>query len=101
MQFPYYIHLFGFRVHPHLLFELLAYSAGFQLFMFLRKRWPRREAAVPIEQAMWIIVGAVFGAAAGSKLLAWAESFQQYWAARENLAAVLGGKTIVGGLLGG
>lgn len=101
MQFPYYIHLFGFRVHPHLLFELLAYSAGFQLFMFLRKRWPRREAAVPIEQAMWIIVCAVFGAAAGSKLLAWAESFPQYWAARGDLAVVLGGKTIVGGLLGG
>ena len=101
MEFPYYIHLFGLKVHPHLLFELLAYSAGFQLFLFLRKRWPDRPAAVPIEQAMWIIVGAVFGVAAGSKLLAWAESFRHYWAARGDLAVVLGGKTIVGGLLGG
>jgi phosphatidylglycerol:prolipoprotein diacylglycerol transferase len=101
MQFPYYIHLFGFKLHPHLLFELLAYSAGFQLYLLLRKRWPRREAAVPIEQAMWIIVGCVFGALAGSKLLAWVESFQHYWSNRHQLHIVLGGKTIVGGLLGG
>ena len=101
MQFPYYIHVFGLKVHPHLLFELVAYSAGFQFYLFLRKRWPDRGAAVPMEQAMWIIVGAVFGGAAGSKLLAWVESAQHYWTARGDLAVVLGGKTIVGGLLGG
>lgn len=101
MEFPYYIHLFGLKLHPHLLFELVAYSAGFQLYLFLRGRWPRREAAVPIEQAMWIIVGCVFGALAGSKLLAFAESFQHYWSHRDDVAVLLGGKTIVGGLLGG
>ena len=101
MQFPVYFHLFGLKLHPHMVMELIAYSAGFQLYLLLRKRWPRREAAVPIEQAMWLIVGAVFGAAAGSKLLAWAESAQHYWAARGDLAVLLGGKTIVGGLLGG
>lgn len=101
MEFPVYFHLFGLTLHPHLVMELLAYSAGFQLYLFLRSRWPRREAAVPIEQAMWVIVGCVFGALAGSKLLAWAESFQHYWAHRDQLPAVLGGKTIVGGLLGG
>ena len=101
MQFPVYFHLFGAKLHPHMVMELVAYSAGFQLYLYLRKRWPQPEAAVPIEQAMWIIVGAVFGAAAGSKLLAWAESNRHYWAARGDLAVVLGGKTIVGGLLGG
>src|SRR5687768_3185762 len=101
MQFPVYFHLFGTQLHPHLVMELLAYSAGFQLYLFLRKRWPRREAALPMEQAMWVIVGAVFGGAGGSKLLAWVESAQHYWAAREDLAVVLGGTTIVGGLLGG
>lgn len=101
MEFPYYIHLLGLKLHPHLLFELVAYSAGFQLYLSLRKRWPRRKAAVPIEQAMWIIVGCVFGALAGSKLLAFAESFQHYWSHRDNLPVLLGGKTIVGGLLGG
>jgi len=101
MQFPYYIHVLGLKVHPHVLFELIAYSAGFQLYLLLRRRWPRREAAVPMEQGMWLIVAAVLGAAAGSKLLAWAESARHYWSNRHDLAVVLGGKTIVGGLLGG
>src|SRR2546423_9297022 len=101
MRFPVYFHLFGLTLHPHMVMELLAYSAGFQLYLLLRGRWPRREASVPIEQAMWLIVGAVFGAAAGAKVLAWLESAQHYWAERHHLAVVLGGKTIVGGLLGG
>lgn len=101
MEFPVYFHLFGAKLHPHMVMELVAYSAGFQLYLFARKRWPRPAAAVPIEQAMWIIVGAVFGAAAGSKLLAWIESAPHYWSARGDLAVLLGGKTIVGGLLGG
>src|SRR3954451_9768673 len=101
MRFPVFFHLFGLALHPHMVLELLAYSAGFQLYLLLRQRWRNREAALPIEQAMWVIVGAVFGAAAGSKVLAWLESAQHYWAERNNLAVVLGGKTIVGGLLGG
>jgi prolipoprotein diacylglyceryltransferase len=101
MRFPYTIHALGLQIHPHMLFELLAYSAGFQLYLLLRQRWPRREAAVPMEQGMWLIVAAVLGAAAGSKLLAWAASAHHYWSNRHDLAVVLGGKTIVGGLLGG
>ena len=30
VQFPYYLHLFGHRVHPHLLFELLAGERPFR-----------------------------------------------------------------------
>jgi prolipoprotein diacylglyceryltransferase len=101
MEFPYYIHLFGLKLHPHLLFELIAYSAGFQFYLIVRRWWPRREAAVPIEQAMWIIVGCIFGGLAGAKLLAWVESAGHYWSNRHHLHIVLGGKTIVGGLLGG
>jgi phosphatidylglycerol:prolipoprotein diacylglycerol transferase len=101
MRFPVYFHLFGLALHPHMVMELLAYSGGFQLYLLLRRRWPNREAALPIEQAMWVIVGGVFGAAAGSKVLAWLESAQHYWTERDNLAVLLGGKTIVGGLLGG
>ena len=101
MQFPTYIHVFGVSVHPHMLFELLAYSAGFQFFLLVRRWWPRREAAVPMDQMMCLIVGGILGAAAGSKLLAWVESASHYWANRDNLAVLLGGKTIVGGLIGG
>lgn len=99
MTFPVYFNLFGHRVHPHLLLELIAYAAGFQLYLRLRRRWPR--AAVPFEQNMWLIVGCVFGALAGSKLLAFLESFHHYSQHLADPRAWLGGKTIVGGLLGG
>ncbi len=98
MQFPYYFHLFGHALHPHAVMELLAYTIGFQFYLLLRRR--RVQPTVPIEKNLWIIVGAIFGALIGSKILAWLESPQEYGAVFGTVA-MLGGKTIVGGLLGG
>jgi prolipoprotein diacylglyceryltransferase len=103
LTFPVYFNIAGHRVHPHLAMELIAYSAGFQLYLLLRRRdWPPASTpALPFEKSMWIIVGAVFGALAGSKLLAFVESFDQYRPHLADARVWLGGKTIVGGLLGG
>jgi prolipoprotein diacylglyceryltransferase len=104
MQFPHYFNLFGLRLHPHAVLEVIGYSASFQLYLFLRRRWPRPAVALPFERNMWVIVGAVFGALAGSKVLAWVESPHEYaaaWRAGAGAATFLGGKTIVGGLIGG
>ena len=99
MTFPVYIHLLGQRIHPHPVMEVLAYAGGFQLYRLTRGRFPRANA--PFEQTLWVFVGAVFGALVGSKLLAWVESWPDYWPHRHELAGWIGGKTIVGGLLGG
>jgi len=102
MTFPHYFHIFGRQIHPHPVMEVLGYTCGFQLYLFLRKRWPKIQA--PFEQGLWLIVGAIFGALAGSKLLAWVESYPDYlqlWRTHHDLTEFLGGKTIVGGLLGG
>jgi phosphatidylglycerol:prolipoprotein diacylglycerol transferase len=103
MNFPVYVEVFGARVHPHLLMELLGYAGGFQLYLWLRRREARRAPGdVPEAVAsMWVIVGCIFGAFVGSKVLAWAESWQHYWAHRGDPRVWAGGKTIVGGLLGG
>jgi phosphatidylglycerol---prolipoprotein diacylglyceryl transferase len=71
-------------LHPdllHLLFESLAYAAGFALY-----RRERRRAGDFLSEPdrNWVIVAAVLGAATGSTILA---GFH--------------GKTVVGGLLGG
>src|SRR5207247_4937631 len=66
-----------------------------------RRRAKRSGEALPVEPNLWIIVGAIIGAAAGSKLLALAENFHELWPHRADPRAWLAGKTIVGGLLGG
>lgn len=102
MHFPVVFHLLGRPVPAHGVLELIAYTAGFQLYLLLRRRGNHPGAAVPFEQNMWLLVGCVFGALAGSKVLAWIESAPDYLAAmRVTPLAILGGKTIVGGLLGG
>jgi prolipoprotein diacylglyceryltransferase len=100
MTFPVYLDLFGLRVHPHLAFEALGYFAGARIYFAQRRRMS--EATLPLEENLWLLVGCIFGAWAVSKLLAWVESPAIYLAAlRTDPAALLGGKTIVGGLLGG
>jgi prolipoprotein diacylglyceryltransferase len=98
MQFPVYLHLFGFRLHPHLIFESLAYTIGFAIFRRFRKVF---GDPVP-ESIRWsVIAAAVAGAAAGSKVLYWLEDPVSVMAHWRNIQVWLGGKSIVGGLAGG
>lgn len=82
----------------HLLIELLAYFVGGQLYWRLRRRDPIRADRFA---QMGILVGLVLGAALGSKLAFWLEHPAFAFAGFPNLAHLLGGKSIVGGLLGG
>ncbi|MGD0537668.1 MAG: prolipoprotein diacylglyceryl transferase family protein [Verrucomicrobiota bacterium] len=99
-MFPVRLHLFGLTMSAHQLLELLAYGLGFQLYRFLRRRWPRGPA-MTLEQTAWVVVGAILGALIGAKMLAWVESLPVYWAHLNDWRILIGGKTIVGALLGG
>jgi prolipoprotein diacylglyceryltransferase len=99
MTFPVIFHPFGIPLPAHAVFELAGYTLGFQFYLWLRRRSPAQR--VPIEQNMWVIVGCVFGALIGSKILALVESPIDYWNIRADPRAFIGGKTIVGGVLGG
>lgn len=103
MTFPVYLELLGVRLHPHLVFEALAYFLGARLyFSSQRARVTSGEPTLPLETRLWILVGCIFGAWAGSRLLAWAEQPAHYLAlARTNPILLFGAKTIAGGLLGG
>ena len=83
---------------PHVLFETLAYLIGFRLYLSMR----RREGDRVERHARWsVIAAAAAGGAIGSKLLYWLESPAATMAHAHDLAFLLGGKSIVGGLLGG
>ena len=82
----------------HLVFESLAYAAGFALYSRARKR---AGDFLPDSSRSSVIVAAILGAAAGSKVLGWLEDpaeLARHW---NDWQFLLGGKTIVGGLLGG
>lgn len=85
-------------LHPHLVFEMLAYFTGFQL---LRIRQRRSGEALAVEQRIWLLVAAVAGAALGAKLLFWLEDPAATWAHRTDPDWLITGRTIVGALLGG
>jgi len=99
MEFPFYLRIFGHSLHPHTVCEALGYGSGARLYFWLR----RREAGPPLstEDNLWLLIGCIFGAWVGSKLLAWAEMPSYYGPMLTSPAVLLGGKTIVGGLLGG
>lgn len=107
MDFPHYLHIAGQQIHPHPVFEMLAYFSGFQLFLHLRKRWESvstREGlspVVPFNSHIALLFACGFGAFFGSKALAWLESPTHFWIHKYELVAWTGGKTIVGGLIGG
>ena len=98
MPFPVYLRIGSFRVHPHWVFETLAYAIGFRLYLALRKR---RGDALGHEARWWVIAAAVAGAALGSKVLYWFEDPRLSLVNWKDPAFLLGGKTIVGALIGG
>ncbi|MCB9760612.1 MAG: prolipoprotein diacylglyceryl transferase [Alphaproteobacteria bacterium] len=86
-------------LHPHLLFEALAYLLGFRLFLALRRR--QGDPVGDVVQRGWVVVGAALGAALGSRALAWAVDPAALMDNLRDPAWWMTRKTIVGGLLGG
>jgi phosphatidylglycerol---prolipoprotein diacylglyceryl transferase len=95
VTFPVYIPIGPWQVHPHLFFETLSYFVGFRVYLALR----RRAGDTVIVPYRWATLScAAAGAALGARVLAWLANP----AATYDLPSVLlGGKTIVGGLIGG
>jgi phosphatidylglycerol:prolipoprotein diacylglycerol transferase len=97
MTFPVYLDFGLLRVHPHWFFETLAYIVSFRAYLLLRQS---RGDAVPDVDRWWVIAAAAVGAVVGSKLLYWFEDPGATIRHFGDPAYLLGGKTIVGALIG-
>src|SRR4030095_263146 len=98
VNFPVWLTVGAWTIHPHLFFELLGYAVGAVVFFALRKP-PGDHIHTPDRWS--IVTAAVLGAAIGSRLLFWMEdpaATAGYW---RTAPEMLGGKTLVGALLGG
>lgn len=96
MQLPFEPIVFGIRVNVHLILEYTAFIVAFRYYVYLRK-----HTSDPISKSnrLSIIIGAVFGAWLGSRLVGYLEN--PIIITTENFLQLLNTKTIMGGLFGG
>jgi len=98
LTFPVFIPLGPWVVHPHFFFETLAYVVGFRLY--LRRR--RQRGDYLEDGARWsVVTAAAVGAVVGSRLLFWVEDPAATLSHLEHPLVLIGGKSIVGALVGG
>jgi phosphatidylglycerol---prolipoprotein diacylglyceryl transferase len=97
MQFPVYLWIGPWSIHPHFLFESLGYAIAFRLL------WRQvRTDSISASQRSSVMVGGMVGAVLGAKLLVLLQHIDLLWQNREQLLLMLvQGKTVVGALLGG
>jgi len=98
MTFPVVFHLFGLNLPAHMVFQTLGYAAGFRLYLWLRKA---THDDFDDRTRLTIFIGAIVGAALGSKLLAFAEHPELWRPALGQPAWLIAAQSILGALLGG
>lgn len=98
MTFPVYLRAGPVTLHPHWVFEALAYAVGFRAYLRLRAR---QGDHLDTDRRWWIVVAAIVGAAAGGKILFWLSDPALTLSRWRDPYYLMGGKTIVGGLIGG
>ncbi|WP_013323149.1 prolipoprotein diacylglyceryl transferase [Gloeothece verrucosa] len=99
MQFPVYLEIGNVKLHPHLVFELIAYIVSFRLLFYHNLQ----NDVIPLKERSFIAIGAMFGALIGTKILVVFQYLDVYLQNPEKLQLlfVSPGKTLVGSLLGG
>jgi len=99
MTFPVYISLGFFKIHPHILFESLAYTIAFRLMLYSVRQ---DSDSISTTQRSSVIVGGMLGALLGAKLLVLLQHIDLLWQNQQQFVFLfLQGKTVVGALLGG
>lgn len=97
MTFLAYPHFGSLRLHPHWIFETLAYIIAFRFYLWLRRKSGDTVADV---DRWWIVAAAAVGAVVGSRLLYWLEDPALTLSHWRDPSFLVGGKTIVGALIG-
>lgn len=98
MHFPVEITIGSTKILLHSIMEPLGFFIGFRYFMFLRKK---QGDVIASENRTWILIGAIFGALLGSRLIGGFENPQQLSIADNLWFYFYQNKTVLGGFLGG
>jgi phosphatidylglycerol---prolipoprotein diacylglyceryl transferase len=96
MEFPVYIGIGAYKIHPHFLFEALGYTVALRLLLK-----NTRKDSIGFSQRSSVILGGMIGALLGAKLLVVLQHINMLWQTPQQwLLLILQGKTVVGALLG-
>ncbi|MBP6431623.1 MAG: prolipoprotein diacylglyceryl transferase [Ferruginibacter sp.] len=98
MSFPFYIEIGSSKILLHTITEPLGMFIGFRYFLFLRKK---QGDIVESISRIWVLIGAIFGALLGSRLVGGFENPQALFEAENPLLYIYQNKTVLGGFLGG
>ena len=98
MEFPAYLRLGSVALHPHWIFETAAWTFAFWLYSRRRRR---AGDVIDARSRRWVIAAAAVGGLIGSRLLYLLEEPARTAAHGLDPSVLAGGKTIVGGLIGG
>jgi prolipoprotein diacylglyceryltransferase len=96
VKFPVYFGMGPIWIHPHLLFESLAYAIAFRLILLNS----RQDPIAPTQRSS-VIVGGMVGALIGAKVLVLLQHNLAGLNWQQLLLFLVQGKTVVGALLGG
>jgi phosphatidylglycerol---prolipoprotein diacylglyceryl transferase len=97
LELPLYLRLGPLLVHPHWVFEMLAYFVGAQLYAGLKRRTGDPLTA---DQRWWVVAASFVGAAVGGKVVFWLSEPGLTLEHALDVEFLLGGKSVVGGLIG-
>jgi phosphatidylglycerol---prolipoprotein diacylglyceryl transferase len=98
MHFPVEISIGDTKISLHAILEIAAFFIGYQYFSLLRKK---QGDTIKSENRMWILIGAIFGALLGSRLVGALERPQELFTTKNIWVYIYSNKTVLGGFLGG
>jgi len=96
-QIPFEPIIAGRQVNVHLVLEYLAFFLAFRYYLYLRRK---EEDHITGQHRLSIILGAIFGAFFGSRLMGYLE-YPTAVTSVEQAVQLLNSKSIMGGLFGG
>ncbi len=98
MNFPVQFVIGSSVITLHAVMETLAFFIGFRYFLYLRKK---QGDVYTSSSRIWVIIGAIFGALIGSRLIGSLERPYELKMTANLFDYIYNNKTVVGGFLGG
>jgi phosphatidylglycerol:prolipoprotein diacylglycerol transferase len=98
LKFPFTIEIGTAKILWHVVLETLGLFTGFRYFLYIRKK---QKDSIQDSNRIWILIGAIFGALLGSRLIGGLENPGEMMQSKNIFRYFYENKTVVGGFLGG